>query len=257
MKRIVLASSYLALSLWLCGCSTVKGDFHQKLQIDAVDAQNRAVVGMQCRVGTPTDTNPITVTTPATGVRVRRSNESLSIDCRRDSLVAQATVKPRRERMEEALLPFGSVGVFVDHVSGALYAYPTALHLKVGQHVVLEHGGEAQVVQADPITATPPLVVASTQGALPATSTARGAGSSADSAKHASAAKASQHAAPAVAKSSTRATSVQPAKTAKAAPVAPSAKPSANAGSAQVPDATKSFVPRTAVASTQTAPVNW
>jgi hypothetical protein len=151
MNRRQLAGPCVVL--WLCGCSTLTGDFHQKLQIDALDAQSHRVDGMRCQVGSGTSAN--TFVTPATEVRVRRGFEPLAIECRRDNLIATATVKSRRERMEEALLPFGSVGVFVDHLSGSLYSYPTALHLRVGQHLVLEHGGEAQVVKAEPIAAPP------------------------------------------------------------------------------------------------------
>jgi hypothetical protein len=159
MKRISWAGSYVLLALSLGGCSTLTGDFHQKLQIDALDAQNRPIDGMRCQVGTGSSAK--TVVTPATEVRVRRAMASLEIECQRDSLVASATVKSRRERMEEALLPFGSVGVFVDHLSGSLYSYPTALHLRVGQHLVLEHGGEAQVVKSEPLTPAPPPASAS------------------------------------------------------------------------------------------------
>jgi hypothetical protein len=147
MNRNVLAGACVAL--WLCGCSTLQGDFHQKLQIEAVDAQNHPVDGMRCQVGTGSSAK--IAVTPVTEVRVRRSAMSLDVECRRDSLVATATVKPRRERMEEALLPFGSAGVFIDHFSGALYSYPTRLHLIVGQHLVLEHGGEAQIAKSEPI----------------------------------------------------------------------------------------------------------
>jgi hypothetical protein len=147
MTRLLTACAWLALALWLGGCSTVRGDFHQTLQVDALDARDRPVVGMQCQIGSGSSAK--TFVTPADEVRVRRAMAPLEIECHRDTLVATATVKPRRERMEEALLPFGSVGVFVDHMSGSLYAYPTKLHLRVGQHLVLEHGGEAQIAQAE------------------------------------------------------------------------------------------------------------
>jgi hypothetical protein len=149
MNRILRACACLALPVCLGACSTVRGDFHQMVEIDAQDAQNRPVNGMQCQVGS--GSSAIHVVTPATEVRVRRAMQSLAIECHRDSLVATATVKSRRERMEEALLPFGSAGVFIDHVSGALYSYPTTLHLRVGQHVVLEHGGEAVAVRSEPL----------------------------------------------------------------------------------------------------------
>ena len=149
MNRILHACAYLALALWLGGCSTLTGDFHQKLQIEAVDAQNLPVEGMLCRVGSGESAK--VVKTPAHDVQVRRSAVALTIECQRDALLATATVQPRRERMEEALLPFGSVGVFIDHLSGSLYSYPTALRLRVGQHVVLEHGGQAQEASSDSI----------------------------------------------------------------------------------------------------------
>jgi hypothetical protein len=151
MNRILHVGACLALASWLAGCSTLTGDFHQKLSIDAQDAQNRPVDGMQCRIGS--GSSAVQVVTPATDVRVRRAMQPLSIECRRDGLVATAIVKSRRERMEEALLPFGSAGVFIDHLSGALYEYPTALHLRVGQHVVLEQGGEAKVVTSEALPA--------------------------------------------------------------------------------------------------------
>jgi hypothetical protein len=150
---MLLGGSCLSLALWLGGCSTLSGDFHQKLQIDALDAQNRPVDGMRCQVGSGTSAK--TVVIPATEVRVRRALAPIDIECQRDNLVAKATVKSRRERMEEALLPFGSVAVFVDHLSGTLYSYPTTIHLRVGQHVVLEHGAEAKVVTSEPIQPAP------------------------------------------------------------------------------------------------------
>jgi hypothetical protein len=166
MNPILRAGTWLVLALWLGGCSTVAGDFHQKLQIDALDAQNRPVEGMQCQVGSGDSAKH--VVTPATDVRVARSFWSLSIDCHKDALVATATVKSRREGVEQAMLPFGSAGVFVDHLSGALYAYPTTLHLRVGQHLVLEHGGEAKIAKSEPIPSPQPAVAAATQ-APPAT----------------------------------------------------------------------------------------
>jgi hypothetical protein len=170
MKRILKVSSCLALAWWLGGCSTLQGDFHQNLQIDALDAQNRPVNGMQCQVGSGTSAK--TVVTPAT-VRIHRALTPVEIECRRDNLVATATVKSRRERMEEALLPFGSVGIFVDHLSGSLYSYPTTLHLRVGQHLVLEHGGEAQVASAEAIPLAPPPVAGSASAQRTALATAQ------------------------------------------------------------------------------------
>jgi len=233
MNPYLRTGAWLALALWLGGCSTLSGDFHQKLQIDAVDAQNRPIDGMPCQVGS--GNSAITVVTPAHDVRVRRSAMPLQIECRLDSRVAAATVKPRRERMEEALLPFGSAGVFIDHLSGSLYSYPTSLHLRVGQRLVLEHGGEAQVASAEAIPPAPqaarappqPIVLADVQPAPPATP-ARSAPAAAAPKPHAPDSKADRAAA-------------RPVKTASTAPAAARSTAGAPAASAKE----------------RSAPVNW
>ena len=158
MNRRLLAVAALVAGSVLGGCSTVTGEWSQKLQIETLDAQNRPVEGMQCQVGEGSSAQ--SVTTPAHDVKVRRSAANLAIACHNQNQIATATVKPRRERMEEALLPFGSVGVFVDHLSGALYGYPTTLRLHTGQHLVLEHGGEAQVASSEPLTTKPAVQLA-------------------------------------------------------------------------------------------------
>ena len=133
-----LAGIGIAAAIALPGCSTVRGEWSQSLDIDVVDSQERPVDGMLCQIGEGTSAK--TVTAPARDVKVRRSALPLQVACHdaAGAREAVATVKPRRERMEEALLPFGSVGVFVDHLSGALYAYPTSLQLRLGQRIVLE-----------------------------------------------------------------------------------------------------------------------
>jgi len=191
MKRRVSAVSGLTVALLLCGCSTIRGDWSQKLQIDAIDSQNRPVEGLSCQIGEGPSAQ--TVTTPARDVRVHRSFAPLQIACAGAGQAATATVKPRRERMEEALLPFGSVGVAIDHLSGALYAYPTSLRLKIGQHLVLEHGNESQVASSEPLpgavkdiaSATPIRSTAQSESRRPARDKALAAGPAAVGSAHA------------------------------------------------------------------------
>jgi hypothetical protein len=248
MMRFLTAGTWVALALWLAGCSTVRGDFHQSMQIDALDAHDRPVDGMRCRVGSGSSAQ--TFVTPAKDVRVRRAMEPLNIECQLDSRIATATVKPRRERMEEALLPFGSVGVFVDHLSGSLYAYPTSLHLRVGQHIVLEHGGEAQVVQSEPVPVEAQADMASKQrvevAALqPTATTARVTASAAVPAP------AARKAAAAAPKAQRAARPVKPASVASsAATTKPKAAPSKAAVTATAAAAGTA-------AAVHSAPVNW
>jgi hypothetical protein len=255
MKRDVLAGSCLAL--WLCGCSTLSGDFHQKLQIDALDAQNRPVDGMQCRVGS--DASAKTFVTPATEVRIRRSAMPLAIECQRDNLVATATVSPRRERMEEALLPFGSVGVVVDHLSGSLYSYPTTLHLRVGQHLVLEHGGDAQVVKSEAIAA-PVAQSAAPRAAQHADLTALAPTATGGPPAAAASARAAALTGPKTDRATARAAKGSAPMTTATATATAKAKPAAAPKPALATAAAATAVPATAMvvpAPVRSAPVNW
>jgi hypothetical protein len=250
MNRILRCGAAMALAAWLAGCSTLQGDFHQKLQIDALDAQDRPVEGLPCRIGS--GDSAINIVTPARDVRVHRSKEPLVIECRRDSQVATATVKPQREKMEEALLPFGvgSAGVLVDYLSGALYAYPTALRLRVGQHLVLEHGG-AKVASSEPIAPpTDAKAVAAQRVELavarpvPIASTANAAAAPAPQKTRAAAA------------AKTERTTAKPARTADAAPVTAKPRAAAPAVAASSVGATAAAAPpRTALP--RSAPLNW
>jgi hypothetical protein len=132
------------------GCATITGHITQTVQIEALDGHDRPVAGFDCSVSNATGSaSAVTAAAPATEVEVRRSSSELQVECRRGTQVATATVEPRRSGLEQALLPFGSVGVFVDHVTGTLYAYPSPLRLRIGQHLVLEHGEEARVVKSE------------------------------------------------------------------------------------------------------------
>jgi hypothetical protein len=54
------------------------------------------------------------------------------------------TVAARRDGLEQALVPFGSVAVAIDHLTGHLYSYPTVVRLRVGQHLRFEFSNEAR-----------------------------------------------------------------------------------------------------------------
>jgi hypothetical protein len=254
-----LAGLGIAATIALPGCSTVRGDWSQRLDIDVVDSQERPADGMLCQIGEGSSAK--TVATPARDVKVRRSALPLLVACHdaAGTREAVATVKPRRERMEEALLPFGSVGVFVDHLSGALYAYPTSLQLRLGQRIVLEHGGRAQVASSESLSgagANPP---ASTQPANPAASVTASngerlaaAGRTASAASlHAAAAKPK---APAAVAYSTDHASNKPPKSA-ATPV-PAQGRTGSATTQKLAMATPASAASSSTLS-RTAPVNW
>jgi hypothetical protein len=163
LEEMMVLARILALgvAVLLAGCATVTGKSTQSLQLEVVDAQDRPVKGMECRlshlaaqgakegIAGPARAFEVVVMAPARNVEVRRSGNPLQIDCRKGKEVAVATVHPRREGLEQALVPFGSVAVLIDHVSGNLYAYPTDLRLRLGQSVQLEHGEQSRVMSSE------------------------------------------------------------------------------------------------------------
>jgi hypothetical protein len=138
----MLRLALLGAPLWLAACGTVMLPSEQPLQILAFDAADQPVTGMKCTVSNAM--GEWKVSTPALDVPVRRSFSDLQIECRRGSDVAMGTVVPRRHGLEQALVPFGSVAVAIDHVSGHLYAYPTVVRLRLGQHLRFEFSTEAR-----------------------------------------------------------------------------------------------------------------
>lgn len=131
-----------AVAALLTGCGTVMLPSQQPLQILAFDANDRPVTGMDCTISNVV--GEWKVSTPAIDVPVRRSHSELQIECRRGNEVAMGTVAARRDGLEQALVPFGSVAVAIDHLTGHLYSYPTVVRLRVGQHLRFEFSNEAR-----------------------------------------------------------------------------------------------------------------
>ena len=133
----------LALAVGIsAGCGTVSLPSRQQVQILAFDAADRPVTGMECTVRNVV--GEWSVKTPAIDVPVRRSHSDLEIECRRGSDVAMGTVAARRDGLEQALVPFGSVAVAIDRLTGHLYSYATVVRLRLGQHLRFEFSTEAR-----------------------------------------------------------------------------------------------------------------
>jgi hypothetical protein len=142
LKILLLFASAASLA----GCATVSTAPTQDITVHALDARERPVAGLECVALNAEGEQRFT--TPSATIRVRRSHSELRIDCRRgDEDVAKAVVVPRRDWLEQALLPFGWVAVTVDHVTGHLYTYPTVVRMRLGKHLRFEHSQEAQASQ--------------------------------------------------------------------------------------------------------------
>jgi len=126
----------------LGGCATVTQTPTQALQVLVLDAQDRPVRGMACHA-----TNGVSdadFTTPVTEISIQRAGADLEIECHHDTQVAKGSVSPRRDGLEQALIPFGSLAVALDHMTGKMYTYPTMIRMRLGKHLRFEHSDEAR-----------------------------------------------------------------------------------------------------------------
>jgi len=177
----------LGVACALGGCATVTQSPTQALQVLVLDAQDRPVRGMACRA-----TNGVSeadFTTPVTEISIQRTGADLEIECHHDAEVAKGSVSPRRDGLEQALIPFGSLAVALDHMTGKMYSYPTMIRMRLGKHLRFEHSDEARATKevatigetlvADINTARTPRVPLP-EPPVPETSAARAAATSAE-----------------------------------------------------------------------------
>jgi hypothetical protein len=128
------------------GCATLTQPSTQEIRVVTLDSRDRPIDGLRCTASNATGEIPFS--SPAAQISVRRSGTPLELACTgtRDGaeLSARGTVTPRRDGVEQALVPFGSVAVAIDHLSGKLYSYPTKIRLRLGQHLTFEHSEEGR-----------------------------------------------------------------------------------------------------------------
>jgi hypothetical protein len=137
--RILLAVLVIGLS----GCATLTGDATQKLSIQTVDADGRAIDGVSCRASNASA--EYVGVTPMFDTQVRRSSSALIIECRRNGLpLTRGVVVSRGVNMQpvQLLLPGGTSMMAIDHISGYMYSYPRWIRLQVGTDMVFDRRDE-------------------------------------------------------------------------------------------------------------------
>lgn len=135
----------VGLSMLASGCATMTGTATQSINVHTVDASDRPIEGMRCRI--INGSAEYFGTSPMYDLRVRRSSSDLDIECRRGTLSARGTAVSRGSAAMaaiKALLPGGTAAVAVDHFTGYRYAYPHTMRLRVGQHLVFDASDEAE-----------------------------------------------------------------------------------------------------------------
>lgn len=131
------------LAIGLSGCATLTGDATQKLDIQTVDKDGRAVDGMSCRASNASA--EYVGVTPMFDTRIRRSSSALVIECRRAGMpLTRGVVVSRAVNMQpmQLLLPGGTSMMAIDHLSGYIYSYPRWVRLQVGSDMVFDRRDE-------------------------------------------------------------------------------------------------------------------
>lgn len=141
-RRLLLGLAVLSLT-GLTGCATLTGDATQKINIQVVDAEDRSVDGMSCKVSNAW--YDYVGVTPMFDMHVRRSDSPLIVECRRDGLpLARAVIVSRAVNMQplQLLLPGGTSMMALDHFSGYIYSYPRWIRVRVGTDMVFDKRDE-------------------------------------------------------------------------------------------------------------------
>lgn len=146
--RAFLPLSLIPVCGLLGGCATVTGDATQRVSIYAVDAADRPVAGLRCRVSN--SAADYVGDTPLRDLPVRRSASDLQIECRQGALLARGTAVSRGGlSLLQGVLPGGSALLAFDHLTGYRYAYPAEIRLRVGEHLVFDGSAARAALQAD------------------------------------------------------------------------------------------------------------
>ena len=134
-------ASLLALStvVLASGCATLTGEPTQRISLQTLDAQGQQIRGMRCRI---INGNAEYVgDSPMMDMEVRRSATDLEIECRQGMGVARGTAISRSgaaAMARAALMPGGSAGAVVDHMTGYGYTYPRVIQLRVGETLIVD-----------------------------------------------------------------------------------------------------------------------
>jgi hypothetical protein len=130
--------------LWSAsGCALVSRGTQQNIRVDAVSSEGKAIDTLECRAGDAA-TEP-----SAPGLTVKRSVQDLLINCiSQGQIVASAKIVSRADWALLSLVVGGLTSAIIDHVSGAVYAYPEWIRLVAGEERVYDQRDSAQGPQA-------------------------------------------------------------------------------------------------------------
>jgi hypothetical protein len=107
---------------------------------------------MRCRVAN--DEANYFGNSPLLDVQIRRSSSDLEIECRSGAQIARGTAFARSPALSGlVMLPGGGAAALIDRLSGYAFAYPRAMQLRVGEHLLFDVSAPAR--DGDEITDSP------------------------------------------------------------------------------------------------------
>ena len=139
---ILLSASVLTA---LCGCALVTRGMQQRIRVDAVSREGKAMEAVDCRPGNDSGSGPDS-SAPTQSLKVTRSVDDLLINCvSHGQVVARAKVISRADlAMASLVAPGGVISVTIDHLSGAAYDYPDWITLVAGEERIFDRKDSAQ-----------------------------------------------------------------------------------------------------------------
>ena len=137
-RSLLVVSAMLILN----GCSSITGQNQQSVSVEA-NTEKGALSGALCELSN--NKGKWFTTTPGSVV-IGKSNENLSVICKKEGLepglatVVSQTGAGMAGNVGMALLVpiVGIIGAIVDHNSGAVYHYPTSLTITMGKNITID-----------------------------------------------------------------------------------------------------------------------
>lgn len=138
--KVIFLSAAIAVAVLATGCSSLTQSDSQSLSLTATYQGNP--VEPECKL--TNDRGVWDAKAPA-NVNVRKSNEDLSVTCKKDGMpdgLLKAISRAAGSMFGNIILG-GGIGAMIDHSNGRGYDYPNQLPVRMGEAVVVDKRGES------------------------------------------------------------------------------------------------------------------
>lgn len=143
--KTVFSVVAISMAFLVSGCSSLTQSDSQSLSLTAT--YQGKPVEPDCKL--TNDRGVWDAKAPA-NVNVRKSNEDLSVTCKKDGMpdgLLKAISRAAGSMFGNIILG-GGIGAMIDHTNGRGYDYPNQLPVKMGESVVVDKRGESTQTQA-------------------------------------------------------------------------------------------------------------